>query len=537
MRRSLSLILIFLAVILTVKKFPGKKPETIDSKYGNYLSCQGYPFDLKLKFQSSVYLLKSALPKDKDDLKRLYYGAAYYQNLYTFSHVTELNPNSKLKWTEITHIEPKIKTLQTEEVPYPFDIELEEINDMSGFPPLSKNYIQNLVRLKSIPKGSKAIKVSYEFETNLLTCFTENDPHSIRDISFYQPMDPFVSYFMVPKKERILVKNSARSTEAVVNPCLDPQGITPNGFQPLGYWYFWNPFRSIKDSFDCKKYYSPGLSLNEIKVQYEENNPKAVTDLDFSKFDFKDRPIKFTILLGANENLNFIPIQKDKFLELLKTFTSELSDEKAFHEINTNKDTFDTRIPSFLFFYRNLNKHLFIKDMKTDIEEYSFNIKIKGQLKFSRKDLELVIAMAPNHPDSKGKEKFDQYFSESFLNSDIFTYLGHVNGGRVFQTVLNERREDILKNQNSEIKYQIFGLFSCSSGYFFNYKDFPKPIGEAFQRDILMSASSFRDFGLPPILALIAQIDGEFYNKTTIPFLNWSKFSNSDNFFVLYNDK
>ena len=305
----------------------------------------------------------------------------------------------------------------------------------------------------------------------------------------------------------------------------------------MGYWYFWRPFRSIGQSFDCKKYYSPGISLNKIKVQYEENKPKEVVDLNFSKFDFKDRPIKFTVLLVANENLNFIPIQKEKFKDLLGTFSNDLTDEKAFSEIKNNKNTFDHRVLSFLFFYRNLNKHLLIKNIQTDIEEYSFHIKIKGQLKFSRKDLEINIAMAPNHPDSKGKEKFDQFFSESFLNSDIFTYLGHVNGGRVFQTVLNDKKEEILKNQNRDIKYQIFGLFSCSSGYFFNYKDFPKPSGEAFHRDILMSASSFRDFGLPPILALIAQIDGEFYNKTSIPFINWSDFSNSDNFFVLYNDK
>jgi hypothetical protein len=232
---------------------------------------------------------------------------------------------------------------------------------------------------------------------------------------------------------------------------------------------------------------------------------------------------------------------KNRLITVLNWGSYQISEQVIEQQVNNNRTTSEQQVNTSKELKnlrtKELKKDTVIPLWKTDIEEYSFNIKIKGQLKFSRKDLELVIAMAPNHQDSKGKEKFDQYFSESFLNSDIFTYLGHVNGGRVFQTVLNERREDILKNQNREIRYQIFGLFSCSSGYFFNYNDFPRPSGESFQRDILMSASSFRDFGLPPILALIAQIDGEFYNKTTIPFFNWSKFSNSDNFFVLYNDK
>jgi hypothetical protein len=244
-----------------------------------------------------------------------------------------------------------------------------------------------------------------------------------------------------------------------------------------------------------------------------------------------------SILLGASENLHFIPIDKEKLTGLIKKFLSGINEEEAVFEFRNNKDFFDNRIHSFLFFLRSLNEHFQIKNMKSDIQDYSFEILIQGQLKFSRKDIEIRIALAPNHQDSKGKKQFDQFFAASFLNSDIFTYLGHVNGGRIFKKVLDEQKNEIVKNQMSHLQYQIFAIFSCSSGHFFNFKDFPKPNSPHFQRDVLMSASSFRDFGFPPILALIAQVDGHFYNQTSIPFFNWSTFSKSDNFFVLYNDK
>lgn len=537
MLRLISLTLVLLAVILSARKLIIKKNQISAPKFGSYLSCQGHPYDLKVRFKSFVYLVKGALPKEEDKIKKLTYGASYYQNLYSFMNASEFQSASIIKWIDLTNAEPKISIFKKEEVPYPFDISMDEIKDISGFPLVSKEYIEKLIEIKTIKKGTPAIKVSYEYEGNIYTCLNEDKVSSLKTFSFYQPTDPFVSYFMVPKEERVILKNSARNTQALVNPCINTQGITNNSFQPLGLWYFWKPFHKAGEDLDCSKYYRVGDTISEIKPAIEENVPKKVTDLDFSKFDFKDRPITMSILLGANENYQFLPIKTEKFKFLLNSFLSRMSDENIVIEINKHRNDFDGRVFSLLFFLKSLKEHFEIKKIEHDISDYSLQLTIKGQLHYSRKDIELNISLQPNHPDSPGKAQFDEFFSKSFLNSDIFTYLGHVNGGRIFKSALEEQKLNIIQNQRRDLSYQIFGLFSCSSGYFFNFNDFPKPDSLNFERDIIMSASSFTDFGLPPILALIAQIDGYFYNQTTIPFFTWSKFANSDNFFVLYNDK
>jgi hypothetical protein len=57
-------------------KFFLKQKKVEMPKYGNYLSCIGYPFDLKIKVKSSVYLAQKGMPETEKQKQGLYFGAS-----------------------------------------------------------------------------------------------------------------------------------------------------------------------------------------------------------------------------------------------------------------------------------------------------------------------------------------------------------------------------------------------------------------------------------------------------------------------------
>ena len=96
------------------------KPKKMEMpKYGNYLSCIGYPFDLKVKVKSSVYLAKKGMPEKEEHKQGLYFGASVYQNFYAFGNLLDQNPNTALKWSSFTTELPKIKVVSVEDTTYP----------------------------------------------------------------------------------------------------------------------------------------------------------------------------------------------------------------------------------------------------------------------------------------------------------------------------------------------------------------------------------------------------------------------------------
>src|SRR5690606_37754453 len=119
-----------------------------------------------VKFKSSIYLLKSALPESQEAVDKIYFPAIYYQNMYTFTNLTETNVNTPLKWSSLSEKDPMIKITSVEEATYTYDAEINPDEPVSGFPPVVDIYVNNLKSMGKVTKGSPAVKVNYEYEND-----------------------------------------------------------------------------------------------------------------------------------------------------------------------------------------------------------------------------------------------------------------------------------------------------------------------------------------------------------------------------------
>lgn len=513
------------------------KPKKVEMpKYGNYLSCIGTPFDLKVKFKSEVYLLEKAMPENEQQKKWLYFSAAVYQNLYAFSNILQHNPSAPLKWSSFVNTLPKVNVLSDEKAEYPHDVEFETDPKISGFPPEADAYIRKLMPFGKVSKGEPARKVTYELESDLLTCFTEPNYNSFKDLKIYQPIDPYLSYFAVPKAQRMKLKNPVRFAEGVFNPCMDPGGITASGFQPFGFWNFWIPeakgHSADKEPFDCSLFYQVGKNLLMPKVTVEENTPKAATYLNFKHFEGINRPIKMSILVGGQESKIFQKLDKDEVNKFVDLYLSDIDLQSARKELPKKYDAHFAKILILLFKSKN---HMEIFSKEVNSNELSVDITLRGKLKLSKKDIELHISLAPNNPEYDGADIFAKQFVNQFMKSDVVVYEGHAATGNVFADGLKILKEQNYANQDKSIQYQIFGIYSCSSMFYYNPSEFPKIDNPGFKRDVVRTAGAYLDGSGNGSLALIASLDQYLYNESYVPFAYWAKNFKSDNFYILTN--
>ena len=513
------------------------KPKKVEMpKYGNYLSCIGHPYDLKIKFKSELVLAEKALPESDKDRQWLYFSAAYYQNLFAFSNILDHNPTSKLKWSSFVNTLPKIKVLSDEKIEYPFDVEFETDTKNSGFPPEADAYVAKLLTTGKIAKGEPARKITYEMESDLLTCFTENTPSSFKDLKIFQPIDPYMAYFMVPKTHRMRLENPIRFAGGVFNPCMNPGGINASGFEAFGFWNFWLPeakgHSADKQPFDCTLFYQVGKNILMPKVSIEENMPKAASYLNFNHFENINRPIKMSILVGGQESKIFQKLDKEEVKKYVDLYLSDIDLQSARSQLPQKYDAHFAKVLILLFKTRN-HMEIFSKELTSD--ELSVNIKLKGKLKLSKKDIQLDISLSPNNPKYEGADIFAKNFYNDFLNHDIVVYEGHALTGDVFSEGLKLLKDDGYKNQDKSIQYQILGIYSCSSMFYYNPEKLPKIESTGFKRDVVRTAGAYLDGSGNGSLALIASLDQYLYNESYVPFAYWAKNFKSDNFYILTN--
>lgn len=527
-----------IAVVIFVGKKTIFKSKPLElPKYGNYLSCIGYPFDLRFKFTSSTILAKSSLPEAQANRDRLFFSAIYYQNMYTFTNIHDYNLNTNLKWSSLSHKDPSIKIIKTEEVKYPVEVKLEE-TEISGFPPEATQYLKSLFSIGQIQKDEPAVKVTYEYENDVQMCFTENKP-DLSQLKIVQPIDPYMSYFFVPAEERKLVANPIRKAEQIVNPCFNPEGLTASVFSPFVQWFTWRPFAEGHDknntSFNCNNYYKENVTINSLKVSVTENPIKDTAYLAFDKFENLDRPLKASIFLGAQETKTFVKFDPAEAKKLISLYLSGIDSQTARKELPINKDKFDPKFSTFLWLMRNVSEQMDVKISEHDVNEFSASVTLKGKLKLSHKDIVVKIFVHQNNPKFEGADYFAKSFADEFLNNDIVIYGGHATMGNVFADSFQKYGSLIKEKQNKNLNYQIMAVFSCTAGFFYNGDNFPVTDHAEFQRDMIRTGGGFTDGSANSSLILLGQIDSYLYNKKYAPFAYWSKMAKADNFYILSN--
>lgn len=526
------------AGLLFAKRYFTKKTIVELPKYGTYLSCHGHPFDLRVKFQSEAYLLKEALPKSEQSQNFLYHQVAYYQQMYSFTNMHDYNQGTKLKWSSLSDAEPKIKVLNVEEASYPYDSEIPSDVDVIAFPPDATVYLNNLKTLGKTVKGAPAKKVTYEYENDLFMCFTEKNS-DFQGMKVVHPLDPYTAYFVIPVAERKTITNKSRNTTHTVNPCMNPFSMPPTGQNPFFLWYSWRPFAEGHDSnhtaFNCNQYYKEGETIKRVDLAFTENTPKNIQSLDFAKFRELERPLKVAIFLGSQESLTYKKLNKEDAERYVKRFVSGIDAMTAKKELPVNENKYDPKFSTTLWLTRNIAEQMDLKSVPLDIGESHALINLKGKLKLSKRDIDLKIFFSQTNPKYPGAEEFGKAFADEFLKSDVVIYEGHVNSGNVFVDSLAKHKDEMKQNQNKEIAYQIFALYSCTANFYFRPDSFPSIDHPGFRRDFIRTGGDFTDSTANSSLALIGQLDSYFYNQNAVAFAYWSKMAKSDNFYILSN--
>lgn len=507
-------------------------------KYGNYLSCVGHAYDLDIKLKGEVIVLNKALPENAAEKEALFKHAAFFQNLYAFTNLLEHNPNSPLKWVSFGSKKSLVTITKTESVDYPLNLEFNNKTPITGFPPMAENYLKKLMPTGSTSKGEPATKVSYEMESKLLTCFTEETPQSLSKLNIFHPIDPYLAYYYVPPSHHLKIVNSDRAAaEDVVNPCLNPGGITSSGFNPYGYWYFWRPEaqgRSFDQTpFDCSLFYKEGVNLKRVSVNFQEAPPEKATYFDFKKFDNLQRPIKFTFLVGGIEGSNFTKLNTQEVKKFVDLYLSDISLQQARSQLPAKYDTHFSKVLAILYKIKN---HMEIFNHEVRSDELYADVFLKGKLKLSKKDIELKISLSPNDPRYSSADHFADTFAKDFLTSDIVIYEGHATTGMIFDQGLEKLHSQSPKIQDNSIAYQIFAIYSCSSSFYYHPERFPKVENPNFRRDVVRTAGAYADGGGNGSLGLLASLDQYLYNESYVPFAYWAKNYKSDNFYILTND-
>ncbi len=533
----LYVVLIAVLIIVGKKTIFKSKPLEIP-KYGNYLSCIGYPFDLKFKFTSSTILAKDSLPEKQESKNRLYYSAAFFQNMYTFTNIHDYNLNTNLKWSSLSDKDPSIKVIKVEDIPYPVDVELSPGTELSGFPPEATMYLTSLFEKGKIKKDDPAVKVTYEYENDVQMCFTENKV-DLSKIKFVQPVDPYMSYYFVPITDRRPIANPVRKVEQVINPCINPEGMSPSVYSPFVQWFTWRPFAEGHDlnkkPFNCNDYYKDKVTLNTLNVSVTENIPKETAFLAFDKFENLDRPLTASIFLGAQETKTFKKFDIIGAKRFISLFLSGIDTQTARKEIPEIQKNFDPKFATFLWFMRNVTEQMEVKISEYDVNEYSAGVTLKGKLKLSRKDIVIKIFIHQNNSKFEGSDYFAKSFADEFLNNDVVIYGGHATMGNVFAESFQKYGDVMKQKQNKKLDYQIMALFSCTAGFYFNGDKFPGTDHAEFQRDFIRTGGGFTDGSANSSLILLGQIDSYLYNKKYAPFAYWSKMAKADNFYILSN--
>ena len=505
-------------------------------KYQN-LSCQGNSFDLKVKFTSSVYLLKKAIPEGDEAYKNeLYRSSIYYQNLYPFTNTQDINLHGPVRWTSLGN-RPQIKITGAEDAEYPFNADFEHEKNLVGFLPEQTKYLENLFTYGKIEKGEPSIKVNYEYENDLKICMTAGSTlESLSEVKFPQPTDPYLAYFAVPIVQRRKIESKTYRVTHVTNPCTSAGALYASGVTPLAFWYHWKPFTegadAEKNSFDCSLFYQEGKSINDLKITWTENTPEVIANPEYERFKNLNRPLYASVHYGAFNSTNFTSFDEDEIKNLVNLYLSGISAIEARDQMPSLTGKYDYSLDKLVTFLWSVKNHFDVIKTSIEVEKYNMVVTLQGKLKLSKKDLELKLSLSRNAPGLEGSKFFADNFAQDLLNRDILIYDGHASYGGIFTEAFQNIENNLFRTKK-DLNYQLLALYSCSSAYYFDSGKFTKFANPGFKRDLIHTGGGYQDVTSNSILAILSSVDGYLYNEKYVPFAFWAKSYKTDNFYIL----
>jgi|GEM_PF-4267077 len=535
MKNLIFIALFTIAAIFGLRYYKSSKVVDLP-KYQN-LSCQGNSFDIKVKFASSIYLLKKAIPEGDEQFRNeLYRSSIYFQNLYPFTNTQDINLHGPVRWTSLGN-RPVIKIVDSEDTGYPFNADFEQEKNLVGFLPEQTKYLENLFTYGKIDKGEPSTKINYEYENDLKICLKPDSTlEALNEIKFPQPTDPYLAYFAVPIVQRRKIESKSYGVSHVTNPCTSTGALYASGVTPLAFWYHWKPFiqgtDAEKNSFDCSLFYQEGKSITDLKITWTENNPVTVTNPEYGKFKNLNRPLYASVHYGAYNSTNFTPFDEVEIKNMVNLFLSGISAIEARDSMPSLTGKYDFALDKLIILLWSVKNHLNVIKTSVDVDRYHMVVTLQGKLKLSKKDLELKLSLSRNAPGLEGSKYFADNFANDLLNRDILIYDGHASYGGIF-TEAFQNIENNSFSAKEDLDYQLLALYSCSSAYYFDSGKFTKFANPGFKRDLIHTGGGYQDMTSNSTLAILSSVDGYLYNEKYVPFAFWAKSYNSDNFYIL----
>lgn len=535
--KKISLLSIFVLLVAALgwRFFSTRKKALVLPNYGAYLSCAGEALDSRVAYEGEIYFISSALPDEKEIREDLYRQLIINQSFYGFMNLAAQKP-ALLKSASLGH-RAAVKILSEEEAAYPFSAEFETNFDLSFFPPRISEYLSKILPAGKIYTGAPARKVKFTFENDLQLCLQGKDKAILKELPVHLPKDPLMAYFVVPIRARISLSNRSITSRAIVNPCIDPFAIAGDRVAPFAFWYHWLPEKRGKDetgkSYDCTQIYTDKIVAKTVP-QITEIEPRPVTFPDFKRLDNLERPIKATVAFGGRNNYHFKAFEEEAIAELVKYFLSKPVVKDVQTKVKSLSESYDSSLTTLLLMVWSISKHINLHSVESEIEPEGLIIYLRGKLLLSKKDIELKLFAARTLPDSPGAEIFNTHFAKAILEDDIVLYEGHSSYGSSLNGALEKAR--VLRDgMTSFPQYQLLGLFSCSSDFYYQGGRFPK-YSDTFRRDIIRAGGGYMEGRSSPPLAIIASLDSFLYNESHIPFGLWWKTFQIDNFLILSNN-
>lgn len=365
--------------------------EEYHSEHTTNINCAKGSKLSNVSFQSTLVLNKNFI-EDKQVFQRAakkqiqYMAGQFYNNEMGFhKHVIS------------TDIE--IKVLSKKERKYPFNLKIDNL--VTKKVELFEPYILKAIKKGQTKSQDEAVEVKYQAKLKVASCALKNEPVNLEQVQLNLPLDPFLIYWAVPKKDREKTTWRNVSTD-YINPCSISELADYNS--PGYYWYFWKTDKNAK-KFNCHKYLTKNKYINKVKLLVKKSKlTSSVRETNLSKSK------KIAIIYG---HLNHY--QKPKSLNDFVVFLENDFLPKNYKKILTSDEI------SFFNFIRNLKSFLVLKNKRFLIKEDSIITSI-----IDEKGRSFEIFFGPTDTFDKQKEaKHWKFFLKALKEKELILYWGH----------------------------------------------------------------------------------------------------------------
>lgn len=389
---------------------------------------------------------------------------------------------------------PEFRIERIDKVTYGHSLEFDHL---AGDP---QSYPERFRKDTLIQPTDEARRISYSAEQGVVIC-SDEEARVIKTVKIALPRDPYLAFWSVRKTERRPL--AFHRHKEVTNFCAHPQIASLR--QPANYWYVWNPSAKGKDDrgveFDCSRVLEEGTDylVTEAKLKIAELPQSSVTFDEALKVKDWQTSIVFGFVRDGDSKslMNGVkPFLEGKTIAQLQSIDPE-----------TLGDV-DASMYALLKFLDGVDEISDIQNGSVKARETHFEIELETKLKTSGRSLRYSIYFGPT-AEWQEKELHWPFIRSALDSSQFIFFVGHsgMGKGMNFQNLkekLGMSDNDVAISMKRQ-KYQMLGIISCYSMYYFG-SDYLQ-LRKGFERttDLLLVGSEQYLFALP--LAYFSYLD------------------------------